>query len=769
MTKDGSPKRVLPTREQILDYLRDSATPVAKRDLAKAFGLRGADRIWLKEQLRALKEEGELESHRGKRHQPVDRLPPVTVLEVSGQDEDGETLAKPAAGPAAEGDQGWIVYLAPDRGGQPPAVGERVLARLELIGGKRYRASIIRRLGGSQRRLVGRYERGQRGAAGLVIPADRRVKEVYRIPDAHRLGAEEGELVLIEALPASSRPGSRRGQDEARILERLGAGDSPRAFSLVAINEHGLRDVFPDQALAEAERAEAVDLGARLDLRGLPLVTIDGADARDFDDAVFAEPDSDPTNPGGHRLLVAIADVAHYVRAGSALDDEALRRGNSTYFPDRVVPMLPEALSNGWCSLRPDEDRPVLVCEMWIDRDGALLRHRFQRALMCSHARLTYEQVQDALDGSPDETAAPLLEPLLKPLYQAFASLEQARAARGTLDLEIAERQVVLAADGSPKAIVPRPRLDSHRLIELFMVTANVAAAEALEAKRQACMYRVHPPPDPAKVEALGEVLRALGLPFAKGQPIRPALFSKVLGQVSGTAAAPLVGELVLRSQSQAFYSPENEGHFGLSLLRYAHFTSPIRRYADLLVHRALIAAYGLGDGGLDPDERPLFSEWGEAISRCERRSVMAERDTLDRFTAHFLAGQLGTIQPGRVTGVTRFGLFVRLAESGADGLVPVGTLPDDRYEHDERLHALVGRRWGAVFRLGESVMVRLREADALTGSLILELTEGEAGPSPWPKSAVPKISADRAGRRPPVSRRPKRAGRGKAGKGRRR
>ncbi len=729
----------LPTREQILDYLRNSNTALGKRDLSRAFGLRGTDRIWLKEQLRQLKDEGLLESGRGKRQLPTDRLPPVTVLEVSGQDEDGEVLAKPATGPWAETGDTWTIYLAPDRGGQPPAVGERVLARLTPIEGTRYRASIIRRLGGATQRVVGRFQSGERGG-GLVIPANRRVKEVYRVGPEERLEAGDGELVLIEPL----RGDRRRGRDEARVVERLGGSDSPRSFSLIAITEHGLPDVFPPKALAEAEAAGPTPLGSREDLRELPLITIDGADARDFDDAVFAQADTDPANQGGFRLLVAIADVAHYVPAGGALDREALRRGNSAYFPDRVVPMLPEELSNGWCSLKPEEDRPCLVAEMWIGADGSLKRHRFSRALMRSRARLTYEQVQDAIDGRTDEATEDLLEAVLKPLYAAFAALDQARVRRGTLDMEIAEKQVLLGNQGEVRGIVPRQRLDSHRLIELFMVTANVAAAEALEARRQACMYRVHPPPDAAKVAALGEVLRALGLPFAKGQPIRPALFSKVLDQVAGTAAAPLIGELVLRSQSQAFYAPSNEGHFGLSLLRYAHFTSPIRRYADLLVHRALIAAYGLGDDGLAAEDAAGFAEWGEAISKCERRAAMAERDTLDRFTAHFLAKQVGAILPGRVTGVTRFGLFVRLNESGADGLVPVTSLPDDFYDHDERLHALVGRRWGRRYRLGEPVMVRLVEAEALTGSLILELTEGEAGPSPWPE--LPKSKSGPAG-----------------------
>ncbi|MEO1192441.1 MAG: ribonuclease R [Pseudomonadota bacterium] len=719
--------RPLPSRAELAAFLKQFDRPPSKRQILRAFGLGATERAWLREEMIALGEESELP----KKAKRGDGLPPVTVLEVCDRDEDGEVLAKPASGPAAAEPDLWTIYLAPDRGGQPPAVGERVLARLSLIEGTIYRASIIRRLGGATRRLVGRYELAPDGTA-TVLPADRRVKELYRIRAANRLDAQSGELVLIEPL----RPDQRRGRqrlEEARVIERLGDSDSPNAFSLIAITEHGLPMDFPAAALAEAEAAGAAPLEGRVDLRETPLVTIDGADARDFDDAVFAEPDPDPANAGGFRLLVAIADVAHYVTAGSALDLEALRRGNSAYFPDRVVPMLPDALSNGWCSLKPAEERPCLVAEMVISAKGQLRRHRFQRALMRSSARLTYEQVQDAIDGRPDETSQPLLEPVLRPLYAAFAALDKARAKRGTLEMEIPERRVALDETGTPKAVVPRQRLASHRLIELFMVTANVAAAEALEAKRKVCMYRVHPPPDQAKVEALGEVLRALGLSFARGQPMKPALFAGALDQVAGSTAAPLVGELVLRCQSQAYYAPENLGHFGLALQRYGHFTSPIRRYADLLVHRALIAAYELGTGGLPEGDETHFEEWGEAISRSERRAAMAERDTLDRFTAHLLMGQVGAILPGRIASVTRFGLFVRLDESGADGLVPVTSLPDDYYDHDADLHALVGRRWGRSYRLGEPVMVRLEEADALTGSLIMALTEGEAGPSPWP------------------------------------
>ncbi|HKY93830.1 MAG TPA: VacB/RNase II family 3'-5' exoribonuclease, partial [Kiloniellales bacterium] len=617
----GKTEAPLPTREELLEYLRRSETPLGKRELARAFQLKGDQRIRLKEMLAALKDEGLLGQQRGRRLAAQGRLPSVAVVEVVGLDEDGELLARPVGARPSHEDEdeeriGPRIFLAPDRRGRRPVAGDRVLARLRHVEDDRYEGFVIRHLGKPERRLVGVFERQRRG--GVVRPASRQLKESYRIAPEDSGGAQDGELVLAEPKEHHPRAGVER---EARVIDRLGDAANPKALSLISIAEHGLPDIFPAVALAEAEAARAVGLGNRLDLRSLPLVTIDGEDARDFDDAVFAEADPDPANPGGFRLVVAIADVAHYVAPESALDREARKRGNSAYFPDRVIPMLPEALSNGWCSLRPGEDRPVLAAELWIDADGRLKRHRFHRALMRSAARLIYEHVQEAFDGRPNQRTAPLLQPAIRPLYAAFAALERARKARGTLDLDLPERRVILASDGSVEAIKPRERLDSHRLIEAFMITANVAAAEALEAKRAPCMYRVHEPPDPVKVEALRDVLEGLDLSFPRGQALKPALFARVLEQIRGQDAAQMVSDLILRAQSQARYAPENLGHFGLALTRYAHFTSPIRRYADLLVHRSLIGAYRLGEGALPAEQAAKLPAWGEAISATERRA----------------------------------------------------------------------------------------------------------------------------------------------------
>ena len=466
-------------------------------------------------------------------------------------------------------------------------------------------------------------------------------------------------------------------------------------------------------------------------------MTIDGEDARDFDDAVWAEPDGSPENPGGWHLLVAIADVAHYVRPESALDKAAYERGNSAYFPDRVVPMLPEALSNGWCSLKPEEERSCLAVHLWIDSEGRALRHRFLRGVMRSAARLTYGQTQAAFDGRPDEAAAALLDGVIRPLFGAFEALARARTARGTLDLDLPERQVVLAPDGQVAAIRPRERFDSHRLIEEFMIAANVAAASTLEDVHQPCMYRIHDAPDPQKLEALRQVLDGLGLRLARGQVIKPGLFRRILEQVRGQPHAAMVHGLVLRSQSQAAYAPENIGHFGLALPRYAHFTSPIRRYADLSVHRALISGLGLGHGALAKGAEATFAEQGRHISMTERRAQAAEREAVDRFTAAFLKARIGEIFSGRINGVTRFGLFVTLDDSGADGLIPISTLPEDYYDHLAAEHSLVGRRWGRRYSLGERVSTRLTEADPITGGMVLELIEGEAEAHEAPTEAA--------------------------------
>ncbi len=546
-----------------------------------------------------------------------------------------------------------------------------------------------------------------------MLPADRRNRVEYIVEPAQIAGATNGELVAAELLPAR-----RYGPPRVKILERLGSPDAPGAISLISIAQFEIPHVFSTAVLAEADAAGPADSSGRADLRDLDLVTIDGADARDFDDAVWAETDPDARNPGGWHLVVAIADVAHYVAPSGALDREARERGNSVYFPDRVVPMLPEALSNGLCSLKPQEDRACLAAHLWIDREGRKLRHAFERAIMRSAARLTYEQVQAAQDGAP---TLPIPKTRLDALYGAFAALDRDRAARGALALDLVEYRVVLDTKGLPVGIEPRRRLDSHRLIEEFMILANVAAAEELETRRRPSLYRVHDAPDRERLDALRLALADIdipGLSLAKGQVIRPELFNRVLAKVAGRPEAALVNDLVLRAQAQAIYSPDNIGHFGLALRRYAHFTSPIRRYADLLVHRAL-----LGEGM----PRDALGTVGKHVSVTERRAVAAERAALERYRARLLGDRIGEAFPARVSGVQRFGLFLALPDSGAEGLLPIGNLPPDFYHFDARRLRLSGRHSRRNFGLGDTLSVRLAEADPLGGRLVFRLDEAVA------------------------------------------
>lgn len=715
----GRPSGTFPTREEVLDYIQSSPVPVGKREIARAFRIQGDDRIALKALLRDLEDDGAIERGDGKRLAPPASLPEVAVLVVAEIDADGEVLARPVHWPHP--DTPPRIYLAPERRGHPAlGLGERVLARLTRKSDRLYEARTLRKLeAGATARVVGIYELGRDG--GRLRPVDRRAKADFIILPANAEGAEPGELVVAEVLPAT-----RQGLRQARVVERLGGLEDPRSVSLIAIAQNDIPTVFPPAALAEAAAAPEPTLAGRTDLRDFPLVTIDGEDARDFDDAVYAEADSDPANPGGWHLLVAIADVSFYVRPGGALDLAAFNRGNSVYFPDRVVPMLPEALSNELCSLKPRVDRACLAVHMWIDADGTLRRHRFVRGLMRSAARLTYAQVQQARDGAPDDTTGPLMDGVITPLYAAYAALNKARTRRGTLDLDLPERLVKLDATGCIQTIGVRERHDSHRLIEEFMIAANVAAAEALEARHAPCVYRVHAEPARDKLESLRQFLDSLGYSLAKGQVLKPILFTRILAKAADTPEAHLVNTVVLRSQSQAQYQPDNIGHFGLALPRYAHFTSPIRRYADLMVHRALVRAYGLGDGGLGEEEATRLADISEHISTTERRAATAERDALDRYVAAYLADRVGARFSGRIGGVTRFGLFITLDETGADGLVPISTLPDDFYDHDEATHSLVGRRWGRVYRLGTPVKVTLTEADALSGSMVFALVEGD-------------------------------------------
>ncbi len=714
-------KSTLPDKGRIKAYIDASDRPLDKRDLARAFGLKGAQRAALRDILKEMEDDGLIDRGHKKKVAPKGALPEVLVLIIERLDADGEPWARPTTWDVEEdGIPPDIIVTGGARNGPAPKLGDRILARLRRRGDKSYEASIIRVLQPGPSRLLGVLEPARGGAT--LVPTDKKQKEKTWFILRDNLGdAKPGDLVLAEPLR-----GGHRGGHEARVSEVIGRLDEPKAFSLIAIHAQGIPVEFPEDAIAEAESAKPVTPEDRTDLRDIPLITIDGEDARDFDDAVHAIPDTDPGNPGGHVLLVAIADVAHYIRPEGPLDRNARERGNSVYFPDRVVPMLPERLSNDLCSLRPDEDRACIAIRMTITADGILKDRKVMRGIMRSKARLTYDQVQDAIEGRPNPDTDPLIDPIIRPLYAAYACLLRGRAARGTLELDLPELQVILGSGGTVERIAPRRRHDSHKLIEEFMIAANVAAAELLEAKRaRAVMYRVHEPPGLDKLEGLRESLAALDVKLATDGTIRPHHFTKILSRFAGTEKAQLVSDMVLRSQSQAVYSPDNQGHFGLALERYCHFTSPIRRYSDLLVHRALISAYGLGQNGL-PDQQALqFEKFGELISNTERRAIAAERDATNRYLTAYMSERIGATFTGRVTGVKRFGLFVRLDETGADGLVPVNSLPYDRYWHDEVSQRLIGQEHGLAFQLAEAVTVRLVEANTITGGLAFEIVDG--------------------------------------------
>jgi ribonuclease R len=728
MTKAKPPAHV-PTKQQLRDFIESSPGRVGKRELARAFHMTGENRVLLKELLRELQAEGVIERGGKRQFGRPGALPDVTVIEITGTDTDGELIGRPLVWDSGRPPR---IFMAPDRAGAVIGVGDRVLAKLRFIREDLYEGRTIRRVTESPAKVLGVFEGTMEG--GRILPTDRRQKADYLVGRGDSMGAEHGELVLGELLP-----GRHYGLRPAKVVERLGSMANPKAISLVAIYSASIPTEFPADALADARAAGAVpEAGYREDIRAIPLVTIDGEDARDFDDAVYAASDTDPANPGGWLVIVAIADVSWYVRPGAPLDRSAYERGNSVYFPDRVVPMLPEELSNGWCSLRPNEDRGCLAVRMWFDSEGNKLRHKFLRGLMRSSARLTYDLVQKAKDGYPDETTAPLMDTVIHPLYGAWQALHGERARRGVLDLDLPERKVVIGDEGKVVRVEPRPRWDSHRLIEDMMIAANVAAAEELERLGQVCMYRVHDKPAHDKLDALRDFLESMDLRLAPGINITPHHFNKILDKAKDTPQAHLVNEVVLRSQAQAVYSPENLGHFGLGLAKYAHFTSPIRRYADLLVHRALVTGLNMGPGGLADEEKGRFDEIGQHISATERRAAGAERDAINRYTAAFLADRVGASFPARVNGVTRFGLFVTLDETGADGLVPVSTLPEDFYVHDERNHALVGKRTRRSFQLGERLEVLLSEANPLTGGLVFHVVDKTPGAKPRPPSSKP-------------------------------
>ncbi|HEX8937150.1 MAG TPA: ribonuclease R [Sphingomicrobium sp.] len=718
----------LPSRKQILDFIASSSQPAGKREIARAFGLSGQEKIDLKRLLKDMADEGLIDSSPGRAFHKSGGIPKVTVLRVQAVDDGGNLWAVP---------EQWHADTPPPRlqvveRGRRSAlgIGDRVLARTEERG-KRLVAHPMKKLARSAELMLGVVKR--EGERFWLSPVDKRERRELAIHDLK--DAQAGDLVLCEV---SGRP----PRISARVDAVLGDPFAPRSFSLIAIHKHGLRHDFAAEAIDEAHRVSSQRLGEREDLTHLPIVAIDPEDARDHDDAIWAESDG----KGGWNAIVAIADVSFYVRPGSELDGEARARGNSVYFPDRVVPMLPEELSADICSLKEGEDRAAMACHLKIDRDGNIKNWRFSRAKVRIAANIAYEDAQAAIDGAQEETvdvASPvcfmppvegpvpteLVEKALKPLWGCWRALFAARQKRDPLELDLPERRVMLDEKGRITSIAPRDRLDAHRLVEDFMIAANVAAARALEAKKAPVMYRVHEPPSREKLVALKDYLESFGIEFALGQVIRPGTFNRIIERAGDADGREEIMEQLLRTQMQARYAPDRLGHFGLALATYAHFTSPIRRYADLLVHRSLVKAYALGEGALPAGDEERFEQIGEQISMLERRAMEAERETIDRYVAAFLADQVGQLVECRITGVQPFGFFATVEDLGGDGLLLAKDLGQEYFRYDEGAKQLVGEETGEAYRIGQRLTLRLSESNPVSGALRFELPEGRSAP----------------------------------------
>jgi ribonuclease R len=712
-----------PTREDIVKFIGDQPGKVGKRDIAKAFQIKGSDRIPLKKLLREMAAEGLLDGSRKGGIQRAGDLPNVCVIRVTGRDRDSGLTARAVHdGEVMEGPDAPQISIdettSRNRNHRTVVVvpGDTALARLRRLKDGVYDARIIRKLGGSEGQIIGLLT--QRPDGLWIVPADRRERYDFRVVET--TDAKDGDLVVGEKLQ-SARMSARK----AKVINTLGPADAPNAFSLLAIAEQGIATVFPDAVLAEAESVQQATTQSHEDLTHIDFVTIDPHDARDHDDAVHASPDEDPENAGGFVIWVAIADVAAYVTPHSEMDREARKRGNSVYMPDRVVPMLPERLSTDLCSLREKQTRPCLAVRMRIGADGRPLDHQFHRGLMRSVAKLSYQQAQAAFDGAIDPAFEALDARVLQPLWQAYQRMAQARDARGPLNINRPERRIELDDAGRIARIYSPPRLEAHRLIEEMMVAANVCAAQTLERHKRTLIYRVHDTPPAERVRALADFIRPMGIKLSLGQTVLPNLFNSLMQQADTGDHGPSISEAVLRTQSQAIYDTENLGHFGLNLGRYAHFTSPIRRYADLTVHRALIAALKLGEDGQTAEEAENLPDIAQAISLTERNAMLAERKASDRYLSAYMSKQIGDSFTGRISGVSRAGLFVKLDDSGADGLIPISRLGAERFYADDDNLTLSGGTTGLTFRIGQEVEVKLEEATPIQGGLLFSLESG--------------------------------------------
>ncbi len=720
-----------PDRQIVLDFLKENPGATSKQDIARGLKVKGRERQTLRTILKELEADGTLKKTGKRAWAQSDSPPPTSVIVFERTDANGDLIARATGKEGPYGPDIVFDGYSKKMNGPAPGIGDRGLARIrETDGAWSARLMKLFEKRDEERPVTGVYLRTARG--GRVKPASRKIKHELHIREADVNGAEDGDLVVAMPMPQRGY-----GPVRARITEIIGRQEDPRAASLLAIAAHDIPTEFPTAVVKQAQTHVPAKV-KRTDLRKTPLITIDPADARDHDDAVFAE-----RLEHGFRVIVAIADVAAYVTPGSPLDVEALKRGNSTYFPDRVVPMLPFELSADACSLKEGQDRHCMAVEIMFDQSGTKRSHTFLRATMRSAGALSYEEAQQAIDGQPTERAARLLDSVLRPLWDAYEALTKARNGRGPLELDLPERKVEIAEDGSVAGIKTKARFDAHKLIEELMIQANVCAAEELEKRGSPLLYRIHDAPSDAKIAALSEFLKTLDIDWPLGERTQTRRFNRLLLDFEETEHSEAISEIVLRTQSQAIYSPENIGHFGLNLAKYAHFTSPIRRYSDLIVHRALIQSLGFGPDGLTEKQGAQLEEIAQDLVRTERRSMAAEREATDRYLALFLADRVGAKFSGRITGVTGSGLFVRLDETGADGFCPASRISHEYWGYSEAAQALIGDQSGKRYELGQTVEVRLSEVTPLEGGLLLEILS-----DPKPRRPGEKLQARTRGKR---------------------
>ena len=645
----------------------------------------------------------------------------VCVLQVSGCGGQGDLTAFAEGQKKSDKEK---IFVIENRRIKPPlAEGDRFIGRIIRQGGN-YRVKPIARISraeNAEEKIYGVVER--RGRDFYLKPAEKNQRAEYQLFD--RSKAKDGDFVAAVL-------SGERNHKQASVVKNYGPFSLSKAVSGLILDKYGIPHEFEHETVAELCRLPSFSVAERTDLRNIPLVTIDGEDSKDFDDAVWAE-----KTPLGFNLIVAIADVAFYVRPGSGLDREAYRRGNSVYLPGRTIPMLPEKLSNELCSLQPRQERACIACLMSIDTEGKLKSHSFCRAVMKSAARLTYREVQEALDGKKSSNIAPWFKMTVKPLYEAYQALAKAKCKRGALELESSEVKIKTDKNGNILSVGKEEHYTAHEIIEEFMIAANNAAALQLKKSKLPVMFRVHDRPPEEKLREFAPVCRDLHLKMPELPALRAEHFNKIMQKCSDNGYSTGICDLILRLQAQAQYSPHNIGHFGLGLKDYVHFTSPIRRYADLLIHRALIKALKLPEGGALEETASVssFEDIGQHLCDTERRAVNAERDLTARMISSYLQPTIGQEFEVKICGLCNAGIFVGIDALGAEGLIPMRTLPDDDYVLESGNLHMCGKRRKTVFAFGSLLKARLTEASPVSGGLIFKYIDPDEGEDYYTKS----------------------------------